>query len=52
VPADELAGYWLHALTAAGALDSDDGLDRLVTLTLSGLRPPVRPPKSDGGALC
>jgi hypothetical protein len=37
--ADELAGYCLHALTAAGALRSKAAVCRLVTVTRSGLRP-------------
>ena len=40
VPADELVGYCLHALSAARRLDSEDALRRLVTLTLTALRPP------------
>ena len=40
VAADELAGYCLHALTAAGALPTHDGIPRLVAVTLAGLRPP------------
>ncbi|MGW7357129.1 SbtR family transcriptional regulator [Streptomyces sp. NPDC054802] len=39
VPADELAGHCLHALTAAGALRSKAAVRHLVTVTLSGLRP-------------
>jgi AcrR family transcriptional regulator len=39
VPADELAAYALHAVTAAGHLPSKAGLQRLVEVTLSGLRP-------------
>ena len=39
VAADELAGYCLHALTAAGALHGPDAVHRLVTVTLTGLRP-------------
>ncbi|WP_062641142.1 TetR/AcrR family transcriptional regulator [Streptomyces maremycinicus] len=35
---DELATYCLHALTAAAALPSEAAADRLVTVTLSGLR--------------
>ncbi|MDX2403943.1 TetR/AcrR family transcriptional regulator [Streptomyces microflavus] len=35
---DELATYCLHALTAAAALPSEAATDRLVTVTLSGLR--------------
>jgi AcrR family transcriptional regulator len=34
----ELAGYCLHALTAAGTLPSADAASRLVTLTMAGLR--------------
>jgi AcrR family transcriptional regulator len=37
---DELAGYCLHALAAASSLTSEDAVHRLVTVTLSGLRPP------------
>lgn len=40
VAADELAGYCLHALTAARTLPSDSAVSRLVTLTMAGLRPP------------
>ena len=36
-PADELAAYCLHALTAAGAASSQDAVDRLVSVTLAGL---------------
>ncbi|MFP8958980.1 TetR/AcrR family transcriptional regulator [Streptomyces nanhaiensis] len=36
----ELAGYCLHALTAAGGLPSKAAVHRLVTVTLAGLRPP------------
>ena len=39
VAADELAGYCLHALTAASTLPSDEGAHRLVAVTLAGLRP-------------
>ncbi|GAA3500906.1 hypothetical protein GCM10019016_080130 [Streptomyces prasinosporus] len=38
VAPDELATYCLHALTAAAALPSEAAADRLVTVTLSGLR--------------
>ncbi|MGW7170057.1 TetR/AcrR family transcriptional regulator [Streptomyces sp. NPDC054884] len=38
VPPDELATYCLHALAAASALPSEAAADRLVTVTLSGLR--------------
>jgi AcrR family transcriptional regulator len=36
----ELAGYCLHALTAAASLPSEAAVRRLVTLTVAGLRPP------------
>jgi AcrR family transcriptional regulator len=36
----ELAGYCLHALTAAGSLPSEAAVRRLLTVTMSGLRPP------------
>ena len=39
VPPGELASYCLHALAAAGSLPSTDAVDRLVTVTLAGLRP-------------
>jgi len=39
VPAEELAAYCLHALTAAAALPSDAAVDRLIDVTLAGLRP-------------
>ena len=39
VPADELADYCLHALTAAGAAPGHDAIHRLVAVTLGGLRP-------------
>jgi len=39
VPADELATYCLHALTGAGRLTSKDAVQRLVKVTLAGLRP-------------
>ncbi|HEU5391221.1 MAG TPA: TetR/AcrR family transcriptional regulator [Streptosporangiaceae bacterium] len=35
----ELAGYCLHALTAAGALSSEAAVGRLLAVTMSGLRP-------------
>jgi AcrR family transcriptional regulator len=35
----ELAGYCLHALAAAGDLPSHAAVERLVALTLAGLRP-------------
>jgi hypothetical protein len=34
-----LAGYCLHALTAANGLPSKAAVDRLVAVTLAGLRP-------------
>ena len=39
VPAKELAAFCLHALTAAGSLHSKAALDRLIGVTLAGLRP-------------
>jgi AcrR family transcriptional regulator len=39
---DELAGYCLHALTAASTLTTPAAVTRLVTLTLDGLRPQPR----------
>jgi len=36
---DELAGYCLHALSAAGALTSEAATRRLVQVTVAGLRP-------------
>ena len=39
VAPDELAGYCLHALTAAGSLPSKAAVRRLVTLTQAGLQP-------------
>ena len=35
----QLAGYRLHALTAASSLPSAAAVRRLVAVTLSGLRP-------------
>jgi AcrR family transcriptional regulator len=43
VKPDELATYCLHALTAAGTLHSADAVDRLVTVTMAGLRQVSRP---------
>jgi AcrR family transcriptional regulator len=40
VAPDELAGYCLHALTAANTLASKAAVRRLVNVTLTGLRPP------------
>lgn len=42
-PPDELATYCLHALNAASSLPSQAAVDRLVTITLTGLREPGRP---------
>jgi AcrR family transcriptional regulator len=36
---DELAGYCLHALAAAGSLPSEAAVYRLLAVTMSGLRP-------------
>jgi AcrR family transcriptional regulator len=40
VSPEELASYCLHALIAAGSLQTQDAVDRLVTVTLAGLHPP------------
>lgn len=40
VAPDELASYALHALTAASNLHGEAAVQRLVSVTLSGLRPP------------
>ena len=37
---DELAGYCLHALTAAGTLPAETAVRRLLAVTMAGLRPP------------
>lgn len=39
IPAGELAAWCLHALTAAAAVPSAAAADRLVDVTLAGLRP-------------
>jgi len=39
VPPDELASFCLHALGAAGDLDSQSAVRRLVTVVLAGLQP-------------
>jgi hypothetical protein len=39
VPVDELAGYCLHALAAADTLSSPAAVRRLITVTLTGVRP-------------
>lgn len=43
VPADELATYCLHALTAASSATSQPAIDRLVNLTLDSLRAHTSP---------
>ena len=40
VAPEELAGYCLHALSAAGGLSSEAAVRRLVAVTMAGLRPP------------
>ena len=40
VPAEELASYCIHALTAASGLRSKTAVRRLVTVTVAGLRVP------------
>jgi AcrR family transcriptional regulator len=40
VAPDELAGYCLHALTAASSLPSKAAVRRLVSVTMAALRPP------------
>jgi AcrR family transcriptional regulator len=40
IPTSELASYCLHALAAAPDLGSDAAVERLIELTLAGLRPP------------
>jgi len=35
----ELAGYCLHALNAAASLPSQAAVERLMTVTIAGLRP-------------
>lgn len=42
VAPDELATYCVHALGAASTLPSEAAVRRLVAVTLTGLRPPVR----------
>jgi AcrR family transcriptional regulator len=41
IAADELAGYCLHALTAAGSLSAKAAVRRLLAVTTAGLRPPA-----------
>ena len=43
---DELAGYCVHALSAASSLPTTPAVDRLVTVTMAGLRPSAAPPDS------
>jgi AcrR family transcriptional regulator len=43
VPADELADFSLAALSAAGGTTSEAAVERLVEVTLAGLRPPAPP---------
>ena len=40
VAVGELVGYCLHSLSAAGDLSSLAAVERLVAVTLTGLRPP------------
>ena len=40
VPAEELASYCIHALTAASGLRSKAAVRRLITVTVAGLRVP------------
>jgi hypothetical protein len=42
VAPEELAAYCIHALGAASTLRSRTAVDRLVDVTLVGLRPPQR----------
>jgi hypothetical protein len=44
----ELASYCLHALTAAGDLPSEAAVHRLVTVTLTGVRPSAAAGPSGG----
>lgn len=46
VTPDELATYSLHALAAAGSLPSADAVERLLALTVAGLRPDVKDDRS------
>jgi AcrR family transcriptional regulator len=41
IPADDLAGFALHATTAAAGARSRQAVDNVVALTLAGLQPPV-----------
>ena len=43
MPAGELAGYVLGALSAAAGLPSEAAVARLVAVTLAGLRPRTDP---------
>jgi len=47
---DELANYCFHALTAAGALRSEAAVNRLVSVTLAGLRACGEPAGGPGRA--
>jgi AcrR family transcriptional regulator len=49
IPVAELARYCLHALSAAATLGSNDTVERLVTVTLAGLKP-AHPPTSWAGS--
>jgi AcrR family transcriptional regulator len=44
----ELASYCLHALSAASSLSSKAAVDRLVAVTLAGLRPDPSPDRPSG----
>lgn len=44
IDARELANYCFHALGAANAAGSREAVERLVTIILDGLRPPVEQP--------
>jgi AcrR family transcriptional regulator len=50
VPPDELAGYCLSALSAAGGLPSETAVRRLVTVTLAGLQASPAHPDSPATA--
>ncbi|MGN9777661.1 TetR/AcrR family transcriptional regulator [Micromonospora sp. H33] len=39
IPIEELVAFCQHALAAANTVTSEDGIHRLVTLTLAGLKP-------------
>lgn len=44
VDPDELAGYCLYALAAAGELPTEAAVQRLISVTLDGLKPQGSPP--------